>query len=65
VPKLRLVHGQVLDADAMILAADVDHTVDQQKRMAVRQQPEDFRNIRDIKSFVAHHSSLRPCRGFI
>ena len=44
----------------MILAADVDHTVDQKKRIAVRQQPEDFCNIRDTRSFVAHHSSPIP-----
>jgi hypothetical protein len=40
--KVRLVHRQVLDADAMVLAADVDDAVDQKKRIAVRQQPEDL-----------------------
>ena len=54
--ELRLVHRQVLDADAMIVAAHADDTVDQQKRIAVRQQPEDFCNIGDTSSFVAHHS---------
>ena len=43
--------------DAMLVAAHVDDAVDQKKRIAVRQQPEDFCNIRDTKSFVAHHSS--------
>ena len=53
----RLVHRQVLDADAMLVAAHVDDAVEEQKRIPVRQQPEDFCNIRDTKSFVAHHSS--------
>ena len=53
--KVRLVHRHALDADAMILAADVDHAVDQKKRIPMRQQPEDFCNVRDAKSFVAHH----------
>ena len=39
--KLRLVDGHVLDADARLVAADVDDAVDHQERIAVRQQPQD------------------------
>jgi hypothetical protein len=47
---LRLVHRQVLDANAVILAADVDYSVDQKKRIAARQQPEDFCDVRRSSS---------------
>ena len=33
----------------MIVAADVDHAVNQKKRIAVRQQPKNFCNIRDTR----------------
>ena len=64
--KVRLVHRHVLDADAVILAADVDHAVDQKKRIAMRQQPQDFLNIGGAEGFFAHHSSpsdLPPVRA--
>jgi len=56
--ELRLVHRQVLDADAMIVAAHPDDTVDQQKRIAVRQQPEDFLQYRRHQQF--RRSSFMP-----
>ena len=36
--ELRLVEGDVLDADAGLVAVDLDDLVDQQERIAVRQQ---------------------------
>ena len=41
--ELRLVEGDVLDADAGFVAVDLDDLVDQQKRIAMRQQIEDLR----------------------
>jgi hypothetical protein len=54
---VRLVHGHVLDADAMILAADVNHAVDQKKRVTMRQQPQ-FPEYRRRRGFL--RSSFVP-----
>ena len=42
----------------MLVAAHVDDAVNQQKRIPVRQQPEDFCNVRDAKKF--RRSSFNP-----
>jgi hypothetical protein len=47
----------------MIVAAHANDTVDQQKRMAVRQEPVDFCNVGDTNRFVAHQLSLWPRRS--
>ena len=46
--EMRLVDRYVLDADAMIVAANVDDAVDHEKRIAVRQH---FEHHRDIGRF--------------
>src|SRR5687768_7296349 len=43
--ELRLVEGDVLDADAGPVAVDVDDTVDEKKRVAMRQEVEDLDDI--------------------
>ena len=55
--ELRLVGGDVLDADAVLVAADFDDAVDQQERIAVRKRGEDFANPYGLKRLAAHVSS--------
>ncbi len=50
--ELRLVEGDVLDADAGLVAVDLDDPVDEQKRIAVRQQLEDSAGCRRPASVV-------------
>ena len=54
--ELRLVGGDVLDADAVFVAADFDDAVDQQERIAVRKRGEDFANPDGLKRLAAHVS---------
>src|SRR5271156_2843574 len=67
--EMRLVEGDILDADAMLVAAHVDDTVDHEKRVAVRQQPQDFADIGDAEGFYVHPSSPsvlpRPRASFL
>jgi hypothetical protein len=55
--ELRLVGGDVLDADTMFVAADFNDAVDQQKGIAVRKRGEDFANPYGFNGFSAHISS--------
>jgi len=50
--KKRLVHGHVLDRDQPLAALKLDHSVDQQKRVAVGEQTQDLLD-------VECHASLR------
>src|SRR6185312_757391 len=43
--KLRLVDGDVLDADAGVVAADVDDAIDHDERVTVRQEPQDLADL--------------------
>ena len=45
---MRFVDRHVLDADAVLVAADVDYPIHHEKRIAVRQQ---FQHDRDIRRF--------------
>ena len=45
---MRLVEGDVLDADGGIVAVDVDDAVDQQERVAMRQKPVDAVNVEAV-----------------
>jgi hypothetical protein len=47
--KRRLVEGDVLDADAAVIGPDIDHPVDQQHRIAVRQRLEDLVDIHELE----------------
>ena len=60
--ELRLVGGDVLDADAVFVAADLDDAVDQQERIAVRQRGEDFANPDGLKRLAAH-ALVSPAAG--
>src|ERR1700737_2128530 len=64
--KRQLVEGDVLDADAGIIGADVEHPVDQQHGKAMRQRLEDFIDIDDRESdrgLLLHHSRPSPLGG--
>src|ERR1700730_2367032 len=60
--KRQLVEGDVLDADAGVIGADIDHPVDQQHRKAVRQRLEDVVDIHERKfdRCLLHHSRPSP-----
>jgi hypothetical protein len=63
--ELRLVEGDVLDADAGIVAVDLDDPVDQEERVAVRQQ---FENPHDVGALkrggrFGHDLKLRMLLG--
>ena len=49
--EMRFVEGHVLDADPMLVAADIDHAVDHQKRITMRQHTKDSQNVRSLESF--------------
>src|SRR5229473_4457028 len=53
------VEGDVLDADAAVIASDIDNPVDQQHRVAVRERLEDFIDVHELKSDRCLHQS-RP-----
>ena len=55
--ELRLVDGDVLDADGVLVGAHVDHAVDHDEGVAMRQQPQDFTDVDGAKR-VAHSSPL-------
>jgi hypothetical protein len=48
---MRLVDGNVLDADAAVVIVHFDDLVDQQERVPVRQQLHDPHDVRTGKSF--------------
>ena len=54
--ELRLVEGDVLDADRRLVAVDLDDAVDHQERIAVRQQLQDLLDVgrleRRRRSFI-------------
>src|SRR6266568_3236578 len=63
--EMRFVEGDIFNADAMVLAADVDDAIDHDKGIAVRQQPQDLMDVGDLKGLAAHSSApsvLRPRR---
>ena len=57
--KLRLVDGDVLDADAAFVAADVDNAVNHDERIAMRQQPQNLADLDGFNAFAVH----RPLPG--
>src|ERR1700676_3488768 len=60
--KRGLVVGDVLDADARVIGADIEHPIDQQHRIAVRQRLEDLIDIHERESdrCLLHHSRPSP-----
>src|SRR5215472_2184440 len=60
--ELRFVDGDVLDADAAVVGPDVDHPVDQQHGVAMRESLEDVIDIHDRKPdrCLLHHSCPSP-----
>src|SRR3984957_10424739 len=58
----RLVEGDVLDADAGVIAPDIDDAVDQQHRIAMRERPEDIVDIhqREPDRCLPHYSCPSP-----
>src|SRR6185312_15325637 len=67
----RLGIGDVLDADARVIGPDLDHPVDQQHRITVRERLEDLIDIHELESdrcLLRHHfrsspfgSAVPPC----
>ena len=55
--KLRFIRGDILDADAIFVAAYSDNSIDQKERIAVGQQPQDFVNVGGAKSLFVHSGS--------
>ena len=58
-----LVHGDVLEGDAALLAVHVIHAVDKQKRIAVRQELHDPLDIRRLQFRCCRylgHSAVSP-----
>src|ERR1700730_3644428 len=63
--EMRFVEGNVFNADAMVLAADTDDSINHDKGIAMRQQPQYFANVGDLEALAAHSSvpsALRPRR---
>src|SRR5216683_5808912 len=60
--KWRLAEGDVLDADAGVIGPDIEHPIDQQHRIAVRQRLEDLIDIHERKSdrCLLHQSRPSP-----
>src|SRR5690606_14395074 len=63
--ELRLVHRDVLDADAGIVAIDLDDAVDEQERIAVRNALHDPIDVGDTEGFrrVGHGILISSCRA--
>src|SRR6516164_5810362 len=59
---MRLVERHVFDSDAVILAANIDDAIDHEKRVAMRQQPQDFADIGDLDRLAAHSSAPSALR---
>src|SRR5262245_14905916 len=60
--KAGLVEGDVLDADTAVIGPDVDHPVDQQHRITMRQRLQDVLDVDDIEQDLGflHHSFPSP-----
>src|SRR5262249_59886495 len=59
----RLVEGDVLDADTAKVRADIDHPINQQHGIAMRQRLQDVLDIDDIepdRCLLLHHSFPSP-----
>ena len=55
--ELRFIRGDILDADAIFVAAYSDNPIDQKERIAVGQQPQDFVNVGGAESLFVHSGS--------
>ena len=55
--KLRLIHRNVLDADAVLVTADVLDPIDQQKRITVRQEAQNFLDVGSAERLFGHSVS--------
>src|SRR6516165_6554437 len=63
--KLRLVDGDILDADAAVIGSNIDHLVDQQHREAMRECFQYLVDIHERKSdrWLLHHSCPSPFKS--
>src|SRR5215204_727655 len=60
--ELRLVDGDVLDADTALVAANLDDPVYQQERVAMREQIHDLLDVRRPQLSLCHASNSPPSR---
>ncbi len=52
--ELRFVDRDVLDADGTFVAIDIYNAVDHDKRIAMRQQPQDIADLDSLEAFDTH-----------
>ena len=62
--ELRFIRGDILDADAIFVAAYSDNPIDQKERIAVGQQPQDFVNVGGAESLFVHSGSGIPASAY-
>ena len=60
---MRLVEGDVLDADGGVVAVDIDDPVDHQERVAVRQKLHDAFDVERLQHVVGSSSIRSVSRG--
>src|SRR5829696_570680 len=58
--EMRLVDGDVLDADTALVAANLDDPIYQQERVAVREQIHDLQDVRRSQLSLCHASHSPP-----